>query len=211
VTEEQGWRVGHQGRDQMYYEERHAGEWWRLEIQGEMLMGPAHHVIYFDSPAAWQQYPAWARHRRAEIIARIMTVFRSPDYEYHGASAPAATPVDKATRNGESSHHPRWAPSNSALSSATPKQLRALLVAIALVLMISAGMGWVVVRGVVSGTSNMPAKRPSQMRTVMRVREPVMYWTSIGVYAVLGLTTFGLGLWGMREWTTMQRSLHTDR
>lgn len=79
-----GWRVGHQGRDCMYYEERIAGRWERLEISGEMLMGPAHHVIYFASPAQWADYPAWARLRRAEIIQRIKSAFRAPDYEYHG-------------------------------------------------------------------------------------------------------------------------------
>lgn len=46
-----GWRVGHSGRDSMYYEEFRGGGWERLVIDGEMLMGPAHHVIYFDSPA----------------------------------------------------------------------------------------------------------------------------------------------------------------
>ncbi len=211
MTEERRWRVGHQGRDQMYYEELHVGEWLRLEIQGEMLMGAAHHVIYFDSPTAWQQYPEWARHRRAEIIARIMTVFRAPDYEYHGVSAPAATPVEGATHTSEPSHNAHRAPPRIALPSATPKQLRALLLAITIVLTISAGMGWVVASGISSGASNVPAKRRSQMRTVMRMREPIMYWTSIGVYSALGLTTLALGLWGLREWTTMQRGLAADR
>ena len=46
---ERGWRVGHQGRDQMYYEELQSGSWQRIEVQGEMLMGPAHHVIFGTS------------------------------------------------------------------------------------------------------------------------------------------------------------------
>jgi hypothetical protein len=79
-----GWRVGHRGRDCMYYEEWRDGAWQRLDISGEMLMGPAHHVIYFDSPSRWLTHPEWARHRRGEIIARIKSEFRPPDYEYIG-------------------------------------------------------------------------------------------------------------------------------
>lgn len=47
----------------MYYEELHEGAWQRLEVQGELLMGRAHHVIYFASPTEWQRYPAWAGNR----------------------------------------------------------------------------------------------------------------------------------------------------
>jgi hypothetical protein len=80
------WRVGHVGRDGMFYEEYREGRWERLEISGEMLTGPAHHVIYFESPEAWKKHrPAWARHCRDEIVARIKSAFRPPDYEYHGA------------------------------------------------------------------------------------------------------------------------------
>lgn len=81
---ERRWRVGHQGRDMMYYEEWNDGGWQRLVIDGEMLTGRAHHVIYFASPERWQSYPKWARLRRDEIIARIKSEFREPDYEYSG-------------------------------------------------------------------------------------------------------------------------------
>ena len=30
-----------------------------VEVQGEMLCGRAHHVIYFESPAHWWKYPEW--------------------------------------------------------------------------------------------------------------------------------------------------------
>lgn len=33
------WRVGHRGRDCVFYEELHGGAWRRIEIDGEMLMG----------------------------------------------------------------------------------------------------------------------------------------------------------------------------
>jgi hypothetical protein len=82
VDRARGWRVGHQGRDEMYYEEWSHGGWQRIRIEGEMLMGRAHHVIYFASPQAWLNYPEWARHRRDEIISRIKSVFCPPDYEY---------------------------------------------------------------------------------------------------------------------------------
>jgi hypothetical protein len=81
-----GWRVGHLGRDQMYYEEFIDGAARRISLDGEMLVGRAHHVIYFASPEQWQQeYPDWAIDRRDEIIARIKSEFREPDYEYSGA------------------------------------------------------------------------------------------------------------------------------
>jgi hypothetical protein len=82
---EEEWRVGHTGRDCMYYEEYREGRWERIEISGEMLMGPAHHVIYFASREQWKAYPEWARGRRSEIIARIKSRFAPPDYEYYGA------------------------------------------------------------------------------------------------------------------------------
>lgn len=82
---ENAWRVGHIGRDQMYYEEANGSAWRRIEIPGEMLMGRAHHVIYFPSSREWRErYPDWAWDRRDEIITRICSAFRSPDYEYHG-------------------------------------------------------------------------------------------------------------------------------
>jgi hypothetical protein len=81
------WRVGHQGRDRMYYEELRDGVWQRLDVDGELLLGRAHHLIFFASPADWQRYPAWARDRRDEIIGRIKSVFHEPDYEYHGDDA----------------------------------------------------------------------------------------------------------------------------
>ncbi len=74
----QGWRVGHEGRDAMFYEEKHGGSWRRVPIDGEMLTGRAHHVIYFKSI----RFPDWAEGRREEIIARIKSAFPEPDYEY---------------------------------------------------------------------------------------------------------------------------------
>jgi len=41
----------------MYYEELHGRSWHRIEIDGEMLTGRAHHVIHFASPGRWLGYP----------------------------------------------------------------------------------------------------------------------------------------------------------
>jgi hypothetical protein len=73
-----GWRVGHMGRDQMFYEEFRNGAWHRIEISGEMLTGRAHHVIYFGAI----RFPEWAVAHRGEIITRIKSEFRLPDHEY---------------------------------------------------------------------------------------------------------------------------------
>src|SRR5262245_722686 len=83
-SERNQWRVGHKGRDSMYYEETCEGGWRRLDIDGEMLTGRAHHVIYFGSRAKWDQGPEWARGRREEIITRIKSAFPIPDYQYQG-------------------------------------------------------------------------------------------------------------------------------
>lgn len=193
------WRVGHQGRDAMYYEELHNGVWLRLDIQGEMLMGPAHHVIYFDSLARWRQYPEWARHRRAEIIARIVSEFRAPDYEYTGLDEPPlgemphldTAPVEHV----ESLRTPR----SSVPAAVPPAQQRALSTAIIVVMLIAGAMGWVVVRGLASGTTRLPAKQLAQSRHVTRDGEPALFWTSIGLHASVGVMTLALGVWGIRQ------------
>jgi len=191
-----GWRVGHRGRDQMYYEERHGGSWDRIEISGEMLMGPAHHVIYFATPSQWLQYPVWARHRRDEIIARIKSEFRPPDYEYHGdqpgEAPPTAEPVESP---------PRPAPERA--SPRSPQGRGALLLAVLLLLTLAAGMGWIVARGVTRGETRLPIRQASLRRPVPRQQEPATFWLAIGVYAALGAGALTLGLLGAREWRRM--------
>ena len=72
------WTVGHTGRDMMFYEELREGTWHRISVDGEMLTGRAHHVIFFNHIS----FPAWAAGREDEIIGRIKSAFREPDYEY---------------------------------------------------------------------------------------------------------------------------------
>ncbi len=182
------WRVGHRGRDAVYYEERHLGRWRRIEIQGEMLMGRAHHVLYFASPERWQEYPAWARDRREEIIGRVKAVLRPPEYDYDEPDAddvvaPTASPSAAARR----------------IPQATASQRRALLLAIVLLLAMAGGTAWLVHRGVATGTALWPARRATPHRAVSRAVEPAMFWFAIGLYGVVAITTGGLAALGVRE------------
>ncbi len=73
-----GWRVGHEGRDSMYYEELNGVKWDRIELDGEMLCGKSHHIIYTTPDA----FPKWALPRMKEISNRIRSEFKKPGYEY---------------------------------------------------------------------------------------------------------------------------------
>ena len=177
--QEREWRVGHRGRDGMYYEEQHGGTWQCIDIDGEMLTGRAHHVIYFASPEAWQRYPEWARHRREEIIARIKSEFRPPDYEYEsGGSVQSVNPAQPKT---------------------TPQQWGALALFVAILLGLAGGMGWLVKSGLAHESTWLPMKRASLQRTVSRQAEPATYWLAIGIYSAAGLGAGGLALWMLRE------------
>ena len=178
--ERRGWRVGHQGRDRMYYEELRGGVWERIDVDGKMLMGRAHHVIYFASPERWRAYPAWARDRRDEIIARITSEFREPDYEYNdrgGVPAPTKTPSSK-------------------------QEGRALLGAVILLFLLAGFMGWLVTSGVTRGETRLPIKGAGSRRTVSRTQQPAMFWVSIGIYATVGTGALALGALGVRARTT---------
>jgi len=177
-----GWRVGHQGRDRMYYEEHRDGAWQRLDIEGEMLMGEAHHAVYLAAPDRWRHYPDWARDRREEIVGRIRSEFREPDYVYGGelGGAPplARAQVRKPSRHGGQ----RWA----------------IWLTIALLLAFTAGMVWLVWSGLGSGETWWPAKSSATRRIVTRLADPAMYWTALGLYAALGVGTLCLLVWGWR-------------
>lgn len=174
------WHVGHVGRDGMYYEERHTGGWQRIEIDGEMLIGPAHHAVYLASPERWRSYPEWARDRRDEIVARIKSEFREPDYEYsHAGAAPIAP-----TRASAPSH---------------PGNRWAVILAVTILLGLAAGTGWLAYHGVGSGETMLPAKMSSHRRPVVRASEPVLFWFSIGLYASIAIGCVGLVGWGVAQ------------
>jgi len=191
--ERREWRAGHQGRDQMYYEELRDGAWQRIDIDGEMLTGRAHHVIYFASAERWLRYPAWARGRRDEIIGRITSEFREPEYEYHGldgTSSPSATPPAPSNR-------PAAAPRTA--KAAPPNGRRALLAAVLLLFVLSGTMGWLAARGIQRGQTTLPLRRATLRRTVARAEEPAMFWLSIGIYAAISAGALGVGALGVRE------------
>ncbi|WP_395740584.1 hypothetical protein [Prosthecobacter sp.] len=108
---EGNWQAGHIGLHGIWYEEWLGGKWQRLEIDGEMLVGQPHHVIYFGDENAWKQKPAWAQHRRDEIIDRIKSKFRIPDYEYDGEAILSEADKDILIRaaGGLSDTPCRWA------------------------------------------------------------------------------------------------------
>lgn len=188
------WHVGHRGRDQMYYEERRGETWQRIEIDGEMLMGPAHHVIYFATAAQWWNYPAWAHGRRDEIIARITSEFRPPDYEYHGDQPGSAPPP---------SLPPPPPRANRPVAPRTEQGRGALLLAVLLLFALAGAMGWVSVRGLSTGVTHLPLRQASLRRPVERQQESATFWLAIGMYSALGIGALTLGLLGAREWRRM--------
>lgn len=172
------WRVGHSGRDMMYYEEHHNGEWQRISIDGEMLTGRAHHVIYFADEETWQRYPEWARHRREEIIARIKSSFREPDYEYAGggtASSHAATP-------------PADAPAIPSKSDGTILPMLAFLISVAAICF------WFAAEGIRRGETRLPARSAANHR-VIRSEKPALFWSGIGLLGTLGAASTGTAAW----------------
>ena len=180
--EARGWRVGHRGRDLMFYEEKVAGVWQRLEIDGEMLMGRAHHVIYFASPEVWRGYPEWARERRDEIVARVKSVFREPDYEYQTWGS-ASGPVVAG---------PSVMEAHVGREKVTWQQGAAMAAVILILMGVSVGMGWLVAQGISQGETKMPSKHASHRRVLKREAEPVSFWAALGVYGLVGL---GSGVW----------------
>lgn len=181
------WRVGHRGRDDLFYEERHRGRWRRIEIPGEMLTGRAHHVVYVPGPERWRAYPDWARDRRDEIVARIRSELRAPDYEYaHGGDVP---------RSASASPSP---PGHGALPAATRQQKAALSAAIALLLAIAAGAGWCAVDGMRRGVTVLPIARATLQRPVTRDREPATFALAIAVYGGASAGAGGLAALALR-------------
>jgi hypothetical protein len=77
--------------------------------------------------------------------------------------------------------------------------MRALQIAILLMFVLAAAMGWLVMRGVTRGETLTPMKRATLQRVVVRADEPVMFWVATGLYATIGLGALGLGVWGIRE------------
>jgi hypothetical protein len=169
-----GWRVGHQGRDQMFYEERHRWSWRRINVSGEMLTGPAHHVIYFASAEQWQHYPAWAQGRRDEIIGRIKSEFRPPDYEYfEGGQVPPAGP--------------------SGMPPARPLK-GASFPMILFMLGIAFYMIWTTKGALESGSVSFHGRYGMNV-TSSREEQPTRFWFTISFISAIGIGAGSFGLW----------------
>jgi hypothetical protein len=97
-------------------------------------------------------------------------------------------------------------PRAKGLSSATPSQMRALWIAIAIMFGLAAGSGWLVLRGLTQGDTWIPAKHIARQRHVQRAQEPGIFWLSVAVYGAVAAGTFGLGAWGTREALRLRRS-----
>lgn len=78
MNERRGWRVGSTGRDTIFYDEKVNGEWKRITIYAEMLIGKVRRLIYLSSI----EFPEWARSREDEIFARIKSEYPPPRYAY---------------------------------------------------------------------------------------------------------------------------------
>jgi hypothetical protein len=180
--ESEGWRVGHTGRDMMFYEEKLGGRWERLEISGEMLTGAAHHVIYFRGAEGWEAYPDWARGRREEIIARIKNRFHAPEYEYQEdgrpASAYAGAPVA----------------AEPVVARAPMKKDGSILMPVAALLLIAAGAFWLVHDGIKEGEVGSIAKY-QRSRMFSREADTALFWTTISVLGVVGAGCTGFAGW----------------
>lgn len=80
----QKWRVRNLGRDIISYQEKINGEWKKIEIDGEILMGEKSKVLYFKSEKKWSEYPEWAKNR-AKIIERVKLKFPEKYNEYENS------------------------------------------------------------------------------------------------------------------------------
>jgi hypothetical protein len=79
-----------------------------------------------------------------------------------------------------------------------PREYRALLLSIALLLSLAAGMGWLVRRSVAQGQAPLPSPRATLRRAVIRDVEPTMFRVAIGLYGTIGAGALVLAVLGVR-------------
>jgi hypothetical protein len=83
-----GWYAGRRGRDLLYYQEVADGVLRELDVGGEMLCGKPSHIVYVPSEHGWnEKQPQWAYGRRTEIIRRMKSLLKEPDYRYEEANS----------------------------------------------------------------------------------------------------------------------------
>ena len=90
------------------------------------------------------------------------------------------------------------------------RSMFALLVAIVLMFGITAVMGVIVARGWQTGETRLPLKQASLQRVVSKETEPAMFVTAMSIYALLGVGSASVALWGCREaWRLRVKSSYT--
>ena len=75
-----GWRIKARGAGAFAYEEKRQGIWVGFTMD-ELTdyREPPHHLQIMCS-ARWSEYPDWAHARREEILRRIRSELKEPDY-----------------------------------------------------------------------------------------------------------------------------------
>ncbi len=78
-----GWYVEHNGRCGIFYYELYSLKIKKIFIDGEILIGIPSYVLYIPNDDDWlNNYPNWASSKKEEIIKRIKTKFKEPEYSY---------------------------------------------------------------------------------------------------------------------------------
>lgn len=78
--EARGWRLLCVSPDGWRYEEKHAEAWTGFLMSEQMdFREPPHHLEIMSS-SRWSEYPEWTHGRREEILARIRSELKEPNY-----------------------------------------------------------------------------------------------------------------------------------
>lgn len=75
-----GWKIKNHGEGKLQYSELDQNKTWRtlmFEID-RYSSGVPRHTLIVDSN--WETYPNWAKSRREEILNRIKSVLKEPEY-----------------------------------------------------------------------------------------------------------------------------------
>lgn len=85
-----GWRLRCLRAGNWAYEERKGPEWRRGFVLSEVTdyREPPHHLQIMNS-ARWTEYPDWTHGRREEILSRIRSELKEPDYVLQDANPPS--------------------------------------------------------------------------------------------------------------------------
>jgi hypothetical protein len=79
-----GWNVRLSGLHALSYCEVVDSKAEEVVIDGELLVGKPHHVLYIYGASEWdRRYPEWARGRRDEILQRIRSKCPDSGYSFH--------------------------------------------------------------------------------------------------------------------------------